>query len=96
VYRPNGILVIESHLTPVFGLIMQVVMMGKVPIFVCKKYVTDCYSYHFHAFEVKESSEIIAVSHEDLTDYNVLSMYKLHIDRDTIFISVKYHILENL
>lgn len=95
-YRPNGVLVIKSELMPAFGVIIQIVKVENTCIFVCKEFTTLCFSNHFHAFEIKESSKTIAIKYDDLPDYHVLSTYKLHTHTNVSFVSMKYHIIENI
>ena len=97
-YRPGGVVVISSTLMPSFALIMDVLLLGtdSVCMFICRKYTTQCFNSHLHAYEVVESEEQIVVEQNNLQDYHVLSQFKLDTHDDVLFISMKYHIIENI
>ena len=83
---------------PEFASIEDILLLGvdHLCVLVCKSYVTQCFHAHFHAFEVVLSSKVIVMKQNDLCDYHVLSQYKLHTHPNVLFVSMKYHILENV
>lgn len=97
-YRPGGVLVKDSALTPDFVEIVDILLIGadSLCVFMCKRFITDCYNHHFHAFEVAQSEEVVVVEQSSLFDFHVLSQYKLRTHPDVVFISMKYHIVENV
>ena len=94
VYKIGFIVVLSVDLSPVFGRIDGIIIHDVTNFyFVCKVLTTVCFSEHFHSFEVESSSNTDVVSYFDIYDHTPLHMY--HVD-NTSFITLKYHLIENI
>ena len=96
-YAKENIVILESNLLPLFGIIIDILCINNHFYFVCCTLHTECFSSHFHAYEVSKhsSTNIIFCSHSDLIDHNVLGLYTLQTSPN-YFVPVKYHLIENL
>ena len=89
---------LESYLSPVFGIIVDIIVRNSDQYyFVCDTVHTECFSSHFHAYEVVKNSvaEFVICSHSALVDHTVLALYTLP-SHSSYFIPMKYHIVENI
>ena len=92
-YRREAVVVTSSETMPTFGKIVDIVISTHT-LFVCKQYLTNCFNSHYHSYEVDPTSVIHIVKQSDLLDYHVLHEYKINFE--TVFIPMKYHIVEFL
>lgn len=95
-YYKEGVVVLQSNLLPVFGVIIDIIVHQAQYHFVCNVLHTECYNSHFHAYEVsKGSTEYTICTHSELVDHHVLSRYNLPTSPSQ-FIPLKYHIIEHI
>ena len=88
--------VLQSNLLPVFGVIIDIIVHQAQYHFVCNVLHTECYNSHFHAYQVsKGSTEYTICTHSELVDHLVLSRYNLPTSPSQ-FIPLKYHIIEHI
>ena len=89
-------MVLDCDLLPQFGIIHDFVLDDvHQPFLVCKKLITECFSSHYHAYEVTypETPVFITCKQSELYDHSVLSLY--HVD-SSLFIPPKYYLVEKL
>ena len=97
-YKKGAIVVIKNELLPKFGQILDILVHDVIhSVFVCENYVT-CFNTHFHCFEVVRSTPISVTfcKQSDLADYYVYSCYSLSSHPNSMFVSCKYHLIENI
>ena len=94
-YAKEDVVVLESNLLPLFGIIIDILYVSE------HYYVAPCstefLSHNFHAYEVSKcsSSNTVFGRHSDLVDHNVLSLYSLS-STNNYFVPVKYNLIENI
>lgn len=95
-YHKEGVVVLQSHLLPLFGIIADILCRcADHYYFVCNVLRTECFSSHFHAYKVSKTKEYVLCTHSDLVDHHVLGLYSLS-SYATCFIPMKYHLVENI
>lgn len=95
-YRCGNVVTTNCDLLPSFAKIIDIFFLhpdSTHTLFVCEKYITDCFDHHFHSYEVQPTREHLIIKQSDLIDYHVLHQYDI---TPHTFISLKYHILEVL
>lgn len=92
-YNRESVVILESNLLPEFGIIIDIICNSDQYYFVCKHLHTECFSPHFHSYEVSIDDNIVICNPSDLVDYNVLSLYRLS-SHPNYFVSLKYHLIE--
>lgn len=94
-YRKGCVLVLESDLVPLFGVVEEIHCVSNQYYFVCKCLHTECFSPHFHAYKVtKNFEELRYCTISDLSDHNPLSMYTLVSHQ--MYVCMKYYIIEDI
>ena len=93
-YLKEVVVVLQSLMMPIFGIIKDIVVHCADYFFVCNMLHTECFSSHFHAYEVSKTNDYILCTHSDLADHHVLDLYHLS-SYTTGFIPVKYHLFKN-
>ena len=86
----------ESALLPLFGKIVDIIVYNvDTCVFLLQEYVTECYSSHFHSYEVSIGPYYTyrACEQTDFVDYHPLCVYSL--PSGTQYVPLKYHITEN-
>lgn len=94
-YGLQNVVVLDCTLLPQFGIIHDIIVDNiHQPFFVCEKLTTDCFSSHYHAYEViRHSPPVFSICKQsELYDYSVLSLYHVH----SLFVSLKHHLVETL
>ncbi len=92
-YSKGSVLVLESDLVPLFGVIQEVHCVSNQYYFVCKCFHTECFSAHFHAYRVtKIDGELRYCTISDLSDHYPLSVYTLNSNQ--MYVCMKYYIIE--
>ena len=90
-YYKEGVVVLQSNLLPLFGVITDIFVHSAEYYFVCSVLHTECFNAHFHAYETSNTSmEYILCTHSDLVDHHVLSHYNLSTSSSQ-FIRMKYY-----
>ena len=87
----------ESSLVPQFGKIVDIIVYDiDVCAFLLQEYVTECFSSHFHSYEVSiaRPHTYCVCKQSDFVDYHPLCMYQL--SSNTTVIPLKYHIMEKI
>ena len=94
-YKIGSIIIHKSELIPGFTKIVDIVMINPtLSYFVCSEYETLYFSHHYHAYAVHEySSNVQVIQYSDFMDHNVFTTYNIN---DTLYIPMKYHIIENI
>lgn len=94
-YCKNNVLVLQSNLLPYFGTIEEILHHSEQFYFVCKDLHTECFSSHFHSYEVTsgETSYTFCI-HSDLADHYPLSMYTLN--SHSMYVPMKYYVIEDI
>ena len=93
-YKIGYVVVLSSGLTPVFGLIDNIIVYDVDRFFyVCNVMETVCFSEHFHCFEVEKSSDMEVIEYDRIYDYTPLYLYTVN---NTLYIPLKYHLKENV
>lgn len=90
-----NVVVLDSSLLPEFGIIHDVLNDVHQPFLVCEKLITDCFSSHYHAYEIiRPNPPVFCICKQSqLYDYSVLSLYHV---QSSLFVSVKYYLVEKL
>lgn len=91
-YSIGSIVVIETSITPTFGLIIDLIIAEvEKCMLVCEVLNTDKFVEHFHAFCVKReattATPLAILTPYELSDYHVLSLYKEQI---SMYVVPKY------
>ena len=96
-YQKGSVVVLESYLSPVFGIIVDIIVRNSDQYYFVCDTVHTVFSSHFHAYEVVKNSvaEFVICSHSALVDHTVLTLYTLP-SHSSYFIPMKYHIVENI
>lgn len=97
VYKPNGIVVLDVDLVPTFGIIVDLLVMDVDNChLVCEILSTECFNSHFHAYEVHHvvNPHFIVSKFSKLADNYMLSAYKLSTYPHTLFVPLKYNLLD--
>ena len=91
-------LLYENCLLPEFAKIIDIVYDVDHCLFVCHPFVTNCFVSHFHSFEVADSVQtgVKFIKQTDLADHHTLGVYSLLSYLHSKFVSLKYHIVENV
>ena len=97
-YSPNDVVVLSNELLPTFGIIEDILFVDSTHYFVCNKLVTQCFIEHFHSYETwkSDSSNFCIQKHSEFFDHNTLCAYKLRSHPLSLFIPLKYHLIENV
>ena len=95
VYHHGDVVVINNNITLDFAEICEILLVGstKVPVFICKKLLTERFNYHMHAYKVTRSETHIVIKLTHLLDHHTYSLYSID-THGTLYISLKYHIME--
>ena len=97
VYRREGVVMTESHLLPEFAIIEDIVVTEKMECYLlCKECETLHFHHHYHSFEVRLTPDLIAVNPRDLADFHVLSIQRLTSFPSSLFVCLKYHVIESI
>ena len=95
-YKAGEVVILSVDSVPTFGLITDIIVREVDDYFlVCNQLHTDCFSHHYHAYEVSQYSTplFIFVKQPDLASHSVLGLYhKLTTD----YVVLKYHIPDNI
>ena len=94
-YYDGGVVLLQSELIPLFGIVRDIFVYHNQFYFGCNVLHTVCFNSHFHAYEVSSSKEYTLCTHSELVDPYVLSIYTVS-SFSTRFIPMKYHIVENI
>ena len=94
-YKPGAVVVLNSDLMPVFGVIKEIFKINTNYFFVCDVLETSCFVSRIHAYEVTYSHTVAVFNVDHLFDYHPLGLYHSPLD-DTLVVSLKYHIIETL
>ena len=96
VYKCGALVITDSDLMPTFAKIIDIIFPHPdcTPMFVCVKYTTNCFNYHYHSYEVTPLEEHFIIHQSDLVDHHIVHQYE--IDFHTVFVPLKYHVLECL
>ena len=94
-YKIGSIIIHKSELMPGFTKIIDIVMINPtLSYFICTEYETLYFSHHYHAYVVHECpSNIHIIQYSDFIDHNVFTTHNID---DTLYIPMKYHIIENI
>lgn len=97
-YKKSGAVIVQMGLSPVFGKIHDLIIIENNTdnyFIVYEKLVTETFNHHVHAYEVSVPNVPIYIccKSSDLIDHHVLGIYEFS---DSSYISVKYHIVENV
>ena len=79
-YKPGAVVVLHSSLLPTFGEIVEIVVFNvDESYFLVKEYETECFSKHYHCYDVKltDPLSLKAVKYSQLADYHSLSLYRV-------------------
>ena len=97
VYKPDNIVAVYNNLMPVFGRIIDIIVVSITDCyFVCEIFTTVTFNTHYHAYEVQEQrrpTRLVVCKQSELIDYHVLGMYHLS---NTIFVPLKYYLPESI
>ena len=97
VYKPDNTVAISSDLLPVFGKIIDVLIVSVTDCyFVCELLVTASFNSHYHAYETRQQrqpTQLVICKQQDLIDHHILGTY--HVSNFT-FVSLKYYLPENI
>ena len=83
-------------LVPTFGHIVDVLVFDVDNFYIAYQLLeTKCYSHHYHAYEVSypPEKEYAISKASNFIDNPLLGIYK---EQSTFYISLKYHIIENV
>ena len=95
-YHKEGVVVLQSNLVPLFGIITDIMVHENQYYFICNTSHMECFNHHFHAYEVSKCPVDFAITTaSDVVDHNVLTPYSLS-SHSTYFVPMKYHIVENI
>lgn len=88
-------MILESLMLPLFGEVKDILVFNvNTCLFVIKKYITECFLHHYHAYEVLEDTTYCVDRPMNFVDYHPLSLYTLSNGKKVI--SLKYHVIEFL
>ena len=97
VYRQNGVVLTNSYLLPEFAVINDIVITERMTCYlVCKQCETLYFHHHYHSFVVRLTPDLIAVQPGQLADFHVLSLQRLPSFPCSFFVTLKYHIIEDM
>ena len=86
------ILKIDSGI-PIFGKIVEIILTSSEEImFVVSGLYTVQYHYHFHAYEIVDTTEIDVYQYKDLSTYHPLEFSKPYGTQNKIMVCLKYHV----
>jgi len=97
-YVHGSVVVMNSDLLPVFGIIKDIVMDSSFSYyFVLEILHTICFSSHQHAHEVSLSTPPLfdLVKPSDLYDHSILSLYTIP-HCHSFFVPLKYYLIEKV
>lgn len=96
-YNKGSVVILSYDGLPSFGEVADIVVISDCYYLVCTSLNTQCFSSHFHAYEVLKTSDQqhIICTLSELKDHNVYSLYTLY-TQQYHFISMKYHIVEDM
>jgi len=79
VYLHGDVVVINNNTTPDFAEFCEILLVGstKIPVFICKQLLTECFNHHMHAYEVTRSETHIVIKLTHLVDHHTLSLYSI-------------------
>ena len=89
-YTLGSVIVIKADFIPTFGLIIDLLMVEvDICLFICEVDVTDHFVEHLHAFQIEreDTVSLAIMTHKELADYHVLSLYK---HRQALYVVPKY------
>lgn len=98
VYKKQAFVVTESLLLPQFGCITDIVVISGETLecyFVCSMYHTIAFSSHYHAYEIVQIQPLSLLA-EILADHHALTAHQLSLSNPSLFINLKYHIIEDI
>lgn len=99
VYRHGDVVVLKNELLPTFGVIKDVIVLDvDRHYFVCEILITEHFLEHFHSFEVtKQNSPNYSICMQsDFVDHHVLHAYRVLSCPQSLFVPLKYHLIENI
>ena len=82
---------------PTFGIVEDVVVFcTDIFYLVCSVLFTECFSHHFHAFQVHKQrpKEYIICRPSALYDTYVLAAYSVHSHSNSLYVTLKYQLIE--
>lgn len=98
-YKKHAFVVSDCFVLPHFVKIIDIIVSSENPdcYFVCEDYHTLQFNNHYHSYEVVKISpqEVFALKQDSLADHHALAGYQL-LSTESLFICMKYHILEDL
>lgn len=95
-YGQQSIVVLDCALTPEFGIIHDIVLDSlHQPFLVCEKLITDCFSYHYHSYQIfRPNPPVFCICRQShLYDHSVLSVYTVN---SLLYVTLKYYLVEKL
>ena len=99
IYKPNGVVVLDVDLVPTFGIITDILAIAVDNYhLICEVADTECFHSHFHSYELhrNEDPNFVVCKHKELADHYVLSAYKLESYPDSLFVSMKYYVMDTV
>ena len=96
-YKHGNIVVLSMDDVPTFGVIEDIIVLQTdVYYLVCSLLVTECFSHHFHAFQVHkvQPTEYIISEPSTLHDTHVLGAYAIPSNPTAMYIPLKYQLME--
>lgn len=101
VYKKQAFVVTESLLLPDFASITDIIVISGEALecyFVCSMYHTIAFSSHYHAYEIVQIQPLssLVLKPETLADHHALTAHQLSLSTPSSFISLKYHVIENI
>ena len=98
-YKPTISVIIDYYQDlPIFGEIQDVVSVDKKFYLATHLLKTTAYNPHFHAYEVKKTSNWFVCEISSLRDYHPLWVYQSYDVQliQTFFVPLKYHVMNNV
>lgn len=95
--RPNGVVVLHLDNVPVFGSIVDIIVLQEDEFhLVCEVLHTECFNSHFHAYEIcnNEEPEFNVCMIHELVDHCCLSKNQLQSYPHSWFVPLKYYIAD--
>ena len=96
-YKLGSVVVLSMNLVPTFGIIRDIfVFSTDMYYLLCEVFFTECFSHHFHAYQVCKQMPIdfLLCKQSELHDHTVLECYTVSSQPNSFYVPLKYQIIE--
>ena len=98
-YKHDGVVILNVDLVPTFGIIIDIIALDVDDYWlICEVTSTICFNSHYHSYEVCKDvpPHYVVCQLKNLADNYVLSAYELGTHSDTLFIPMKYYVIDTV